>query len=375
MSSPLGARKCGKFKAISTAPSINKTPMGSSTPPVPYPVSHDLSNSIGIVPHVKLNGDPIYVLDQSTQPKCIGDNPGTAGGVKSGTYNGEVKPTSSSGHVKITRKKAVRVGDTCTLNKGNCPGVYVSEPAPAAPGSNSNPPATPETPEEKGYLEKAGDLLGKLDIKALRNLKDGINKRIDNMVASSGYNPAVMVIGSIGVAASEVFVPESVLDFTPGKLIGLGKKGLKLAKNAVKAEKVLKALSKEEKLVLKAEKLAKKEANAAKKAAKKAAKSDGIHVKKEKYRRSKSERRKALKRDAKDPNSKLTKEQRDYIKEHDGNKVPKDCEVSHDTPLYTEKTIEGKKSLDTADNMTTMPKNEHRDLHKTCGASFHDFPR
>ncbi|MBC7777162.1 MAG: DUF4150 domain-containing protein, partial [Phycisphaerae bacterium] len=194
----------------------------------------------GTVSHVKINGDPVYVFDQSKQPKCIGDNPGTAGGVKSGTVNGEIKPTSSSGHVKITGKKAVRDGDTCTLNKENCPGVYVSEPTPATPGSNSNPAVKAEIPKEKGYLEKAGDLLGKLDIKALKNMKVGINKGIDGVVEASGYNPAVMVIGAIAVAANEVFVPESVLDVTPGKIAGLGKKGLKSAKNIVKGEKAAK---------------------------------------------------------------------------------------------------------------------------------------
>lgn len=33
----IGARKNGGFRAVSTAPSINKTPMGGATPPVPYP--------------------------------------------------------------------------------------------------------------------------------------------------------------------------------------------------------------------------------------------------------------------------------------------------------------------------------------------------
>lgn len=49
--------------------------------------------------------------------------------------------------------------------------------------------------------------------------------------------------------------------------------------------------------------------------------------------------------------------------------------MSHEKPLYTKKTIEGKKALDTADNMKTMPKTEHRDLHKTCGVTYHDYPR
>ena len=156
MASPLGNRKNAKFMAVSTAPSINKTPMGNSTPPVPYPVCHDLSNSVGVVPHVKLNSDPAYVLDQTTQSRCTGDEPGTAKGIRSGTVSGEVKPTSASGHVKITKKRVVRVGDKCTLNAGNCPGVYVAAPAPAAPGASANPPIVPETPQEKAFLEKLG---------------------------------------------------------------------------------------------------------------------------------------------------------------------------------------------------------------------------
>jgi hypothetical protein len=58
----IGARKSSTFKAISTAPSINKTPVGSSTPPLPYPVSQDLGDSVGTVTSVRFNGDPTYVL-------------------------------------------------------------------------------------------------------------------------------------------------------------------------------------------------------------------------------------------------------------------------------------------------------------------------
>lgn len=58
----------------------------------------------------------------------------------------------------------------------------------------------------------------------------------------------------------------------------------------------------------------------------------------EKYRRNMAERRKALLRDAKDPNSGLTKEQREFILKHDGNRVPEGLEVSHERPLYTAST-------------------------------------
>ena len=60
----------------------------------------------------------------------MGDEQGTAGGVRSGTFNGEIKPVSGSGTVKIGGKQVVRAGDSCTLNGGNCVGQYVVTSAP-----------------------------------------------------------------------------------------------------------------------------------------------------------------------------------------------------------------------------------------------------
>lgn len=106
--------------------------------------------------------------------------------------------------------------------------------------------------------------------------------------------------------------------------------------------------------------------------------------KKPKYNRSKAERRKALLRDADDPNSGLSPEARKYIKDNNGNKVPDkkynkdykgetDFAVHHKEPLYSEKSIEGKQALDKANNMETIPKNEHLDTHRYCGNTYHKF--
>lgn len=160
MAERLGARKDAAFKAVSTAPSFNKTPVGSATPPLPYPVTQDLSSSTGTVNSVLLNGQPAYVLDGSKQPTCIGDAAGSLGGVKSGTVGGKVEPVKGSGTVRFGGKPSVREGDPCTLNSGNCPGVYVTAPEPArpAPGqakADANPPVRPETPAEQGWWAKA----------------------------------------------------------------------------------------------------------------------------------------------------------------------------------------------------------------------------
>ena len=91
------------------------------------------------------------------------------------------------------------------------------------------------------------------------------------------------------------------------------------------------------------------------------------------YPRNKAARRAALKRDAIDSSSDLSAAARTFIIRHDGYKVPKGYEVSHEEPLYTMPNSERCK-LDTADNMKTQPKPKHRERHDQCGDQFHDYP-
>lgn len=129
----IGARQDTGFMAVSTAPSINKTPLGPTMVPIPYPTVQNLGNSINTARTVKFNGKPVYLLDQTTQSTCAGDAPGTGKGVRSGTVGGEVKPVNGSRTVRIEGRQVVRNGDPCTMNGGNNPGVYVAHvpPAPA----------------------------------------------------------------------------------------------------------------------------------------------------------------------------------------------------------------------------------------------------
>lgn len=94
-----------------------------------------------------------------------------------------------------------------------------------------------------------------------------------------------------------------------------------------------------------------------------------------KFYRSKSERKKALKRDAEDPNSGLSDEARDFIRKTKGDKVPEGYEVSHEKPLYTEKTPKEKRKIDKEWNLKTQEKSTHRGRHKVCGDQYHEYPR
>jgi hypothetical protein len=86
-----------------------------------------------------------------------------------------------------------------------------------------------------------------------------------------------------------------------------------------------------------------------------------------------AERKKALLRDADDPNSDLSPTARKFIKKTNGDNVPPDHEVSHKRPLYTVPKSESCE-LDVARNMKTQEKKTHRARHKTCGDQFHKFP-
>ena len=162
-SNKIGARKNSNFKAVSTAPSINKTPRGSRTPPIPYSTTQDLSNSASATQTVRFNSDPAYVLNKTTQPSGKGDDPGTAKGVKSGTVNGEVKPTAASSMVRAEKKQIVRQGDANTMNGGNNPGIYTTTQEPSGgiangnPTGDTDPPIKLQTPEEKGWFAKWWD--------------------------------------------------------------------------------------------------------------------------------------------------------------------------------------------------------------------------
>lgn len=209
----IGARKNANFKAISTAPSFNKTPVGASTPPLPYPTTQDLGNSVGVVPTVKFNGDPVYVLNQTTQPSGKGDNPGVAKGVKSGTVTGEVKPVKGSSTVRAGGKPVIRDCDPCTMNGGNNPGIYtttqVPSGAPAKSAVQTSNPSVQAAPPEKSLLERAAEEYKRNISASLHDFAEDAMDKGGTIAAAGGGTAAVggvMVATGIGAAPGAVVV-------------------------------------------------------------------------------------------------------------------------------------------------------------------------
>lgn len=116
MTRNVAARQNGQWKVISTLPDVCKTPVGSATPPVPYPVHAELEDSVRVAMSVRANSDPLVIYDRSYVPKTIGDKPGKAKGIKSGTVEGNCYPKTHSPTVRAEGCFVMRHDDEFWMN-------------------------------------------------------------------------------------------------------------------------------------------------------------------------------------------------------------------------------------------------------------------
>lgn len=154
------ARKDEQWTIVSTMPDVCKTPMGSSTPPVPYPVTASLGGSQMTSKTVFANGNPIVRFDSSFAPDTVGDAAGTAHGIQSGTVGAKCWPIDHSSTVRVEGKMVVRHNDQFWMN-GNYSGkdgkaarwrTRKSEIARARQSAGSMPPGP-----ERDKLQAAAD--------------------------------------------------------------------------------------------------------------------------------------------------------------------------------------------------------------------------
>ena len=110
------ARKQGGWRVVYIVPDFCKTPMGSSTPPVPYPVTAQLKASTGVAKSVRVNTKKVMVYRRSYVPSTDGDGAGVAKGAKSGTVGGKCHPIEHSGTVSAEGSLIVRHNDLFWMN-------------------------------------------------------------------------------------------------------------------------------------------------------------------------------------------------------------------------------------------------------------------
>jgi hypothetical protein len=132
MAKHIGARKCGKQMVICATPSVNKTPIGNSTPPIPYPVQCTLSTSNEVSGNVFFNANEAFTLSSDSN-YVIGDAAGSVGGTSSGTVSQKAEPIDSSKSVYVNKRQVVRCGDKFYMNNKNTTGTLVCSPPIVAP--------------------------------------------------------------------------------------------------------------------------------------------------------------------------------------------------------------------------------------------------
>ncbi|MGK5025457.1 RHS repeat-associated core domain-containing protein [Janthinobacterium sp. RB2R34] len=114
--------KSARFYCVSLTPDICKTPVGSSTPPLPYTIIGEFSGAQNASPNVKSHSEPVILHQRSIIPSVTGDAPGKAGGIKSGTVGKQVDTKVASPIHHANGADLVQVGREVWMNARNTVG-------------------------------------------------------------------------------------------------------------------------------------------------------------------------------------------------------------------------------------------------------------
>ena len=118
-------------KSMCTAPDVCKTPVGSATPPLPYPVVSKAADLAQATASVLIDGNPTAIAS-STHSQCSGDQAGSAKGLLSGTTGSKTQFSSYSFDVKAEGEGVVRHMDMTTMNNRNTLGINLGATASVA---------------------------------------------------------------------------------------------------------------------------------------------------------------------------------------------------------------------------------------------------
>ena len=123
-----GSRDTAKGIIISVTPDVCLTPVGSSTPPIPYSIWAIQGDDANTAATVRMTQQRAHTM-ASVVTQCFGDEPGSAGGITSGTTGAACHPKTHSSSVRIQGEWAVRHNDEWWMNNRNTVGklVYVED--------------------------------------------------------------------------------------------------------------------------------------------------------------------------------------------------------------------------------------------------------
>ena len=189
--------KASRFYCVSLSPDICKTPVGSSTPPIPYSIIGEFSEAQNASPNVKSHSEPVILHQRSIIPTVKGDAAGKAGGVKSGTVGKQVDTKVASSIHRANGAKLVQMGREVWMNSRNTVGKIYERGGEAA---------KPVLTELKAAIREAA-----------QDYKDHGSRKMhgaaEDLVDVGGTvltGSAVLGVAGAGVAASGVGIPVAI---------------------------------------------------------------------------------------------------------------------------------------------------------------------
>ncbi|WP_246662602.1 DUF4150 domain-containing protein [Rhizobium sp. P44RR-XXIV] len=136
-------------RIVSLSPDVCKTPIGSSTPPIPYPIVDFCGHDENYTESVRFTSQKVMVLRSNTC-HVHGDEPGQAKGVKSGTVEGICQPVEGADLVRAEGSPIITHLHRFDMNNRNTVGeAYFVRDTATYPAPKDNDPVP-------GSLRSAG---------------------------------------------------------------------------------------------------------------------------------------------------------------------------------------------------------------------------
>lgn len=195
--------------AKSTIPDICKTPSPGGPVPIPYPVIVSMSSDLKKgTKKVKVDGKNPAAIKGSEFSRCVGDEPGTVGGIKSSTNMKEATWLLYSFDVKLEGKNACRLSDKMLMNHGNT----------VCLGGEVQIPVIDEDIEGCKQAEESADKADELTpehVKEESYVVAGSNFKDQNGMASSGVSAKMVLRGGKYKDFAKGLIPDKTTKMYP----------------------------------------------------------------------------------------------------------------------------------------------------------------
>ena len=187
--------KSKRFYCVSLTPDICKTPVGNSVVPIPYTITGEFKDAKDTSRSVKTQSAPVFLHNKSVIPSVKGDERGTLGGIKSGTYLKTVESKDYSSTKGSNGTQTIQESRMVWMNNRNTIGrIYERGVQAARTRLQSMGKAASEALHDtaQGYKDNVSDSLHQFG-------KDAMDKGGDIAMGSAAVGVGGLAVGATGV--------------------------------------------------------------------------------------------------------------------------------------------------------------------------------